>query len=148
MKKSNLPLPSQGSSMAMAVLLLEQISQAIQASMQREAKRSAADAYDHFREKAYKLLSHYVDHDLHEAFGWLAQIRGAAPKRLRGSVRDNNFHLGLLAMTGAAGVFMSPNKLRDLAKLMQQAHEDDVPPAEFNEFVSDTRKYARVSGRP
>lgn len=144
-KKKALSLPPAGASMAKAVRRLEQISRAIQKSVQKKrrvaanADRSPLDAYRHFRKKAFKLLDHYVENEMEAAFRFLAEMQGKGPKRSRGRVRGNDFHIGLLAMTAAAGDFMSRNRLRELAMLMQQARAEGIKDAEFNQFVARSR---------
>ena len=156
MKKTNLPLPPPGSSMAMAVHRLEQISCAIQKSVIERKGNPACDiplrtptkAYSHFRRQAFEVLAHYVDNDLQAAFGWLVAMHGQAPRRRRGSVKKNEFHLGLLAMSAAAGTFMSLNRIRDLARNMQDAYERGIEPADFNNHVVRARKQDWASREP
>ena len=156
MKKLRLPVP--GSSLAGAVWRLEEISCAIHKSVQ-EYKNSARSggqlrtpsrAYEHFRKKAFKLLSHYVDTGFQDAFRFLLAMKGRTPSRMRGSVRGNEFHFGLLAMSAAANIqpnegkdFMSRNRLRELAALMNQAHQEGIKEADFNDFVARERRSAR-----
>lgn len=134
----------------MATLRLEEISKAIQHSVTEKRTRTnggpsptvSGVAYRHFRQKAFRLLSHYVDNNFDDSFYWLLAMRNQLPKRTRGSVAGNPFHLGLLAMTAAAGEFMSRNKLRDLAAEMQCGHALGILPAEFNAYVSGARRRA------
>lgn len=152
MSERNLALPPAGSSIAMVTHRLEEIACAIHATVQRKKAAAAeedrlrvpVDAYEHFRRQAFKLLAYYVDNGFPAAFQWLLQMHGKGPRRSRGSVQGNEFHLGLLAMTAAAGQFMHRNKLRDLAFLMQQAHIDGIAPMQFDKFVPQARKRARI----
>ena len=148
--KRELPLPPAGSSSAMVTYRLEQIACAIQQSVQE--KKAAAvdedrlkvplDAYAHFRRRSFEVLTHFIDNDFQAAFGWLLEMHAAKPQRSRGDLRGNDFHVGLLALTAAAGEFMHRNKLGDLAKVMRQAHGAGVATAEFNDFVAMARKNA------
>jgi hypothetical protein len=150
MTKRKPPLPPSGSSIAMVTYRFEEITCRIHATVER--KKAAApeeyrlsaplEAYAHFRSRAFELLSYYVDNGFQAAFRHLLEMHGERPRRSRGSVRGNDFYLGLLAMTAAAGQFMHRNKLRDLAALMQRAHIEGIAPAEFDEFVPRARKTA------
>lgn len=130
---------------------LEAIACAIQQTVQKKKAIARGqmrlapppEAYAHFRQRAFKVLSYYIENDLQAAFGWLLVIYEKHPKRSRGSVRGNDFHLGLLAMTAAAGRFLHPNKLRDLALLMQQARSGGVTATEFEGFRLTVLKKAR-----
>lgn len=131
--------------MALAVLRLETISRAIYETYSSLANSDAGsnDAYAHFRARAYLLLSHYLDNGLQDAFQWLLMMNNAAPKRTRIPLQENPFHWGLLAMTAAAGTFKSPNKLRDLAFAMKEAHAAGVPWSKLEAFIFDRRKRGR-----
>ena len=131
--------------MSFAVLRLEVISRAIHqsyASLGGPAPGQTS-AYVHFRARAYRLLTHYVDHGLADAFQWSLMMSGAAPKKRRIRMHENAFHWGLLAMTSAAGTFMSPNKLRTLGALMKQAHAEGVAETELESFIRGQRKRER-----
>lgn len=143
-----LQLPLASASMALAVYRLEAISRAIHRTYRRKSTGQGAasarlKAYAHFRSKAYLLLSHYVEHGLQEAFKWLLAVHGASPKRARISLQQNPFHWGLLAMTASAGVFMSPNKLRQLAMELQAAHVEGVPEKRLESYLRDRKRRAR-----
>lgn len=143
------PLPPPESSIALTTYRLEEIARAIQKSVRKKARRPRlnlrvpAESYIHFRRQAYELLSYYVDHDLQPAFTWLLAMHDKAPKRLRGSVRGNDFHLGLLAMTAAAGQFMHRNKLRELATAMQRAHAEGISKVDFERFRNKLQRVGR-----
>lgn len=141
-------LPPASSTMAFAVLRLESISRAIHKTYcsMMDSDGGSTAAYEHFRARAYLLLSHYIDNGLRDAFQWLLMMNEAAPRRTRISLKDNPFHWGLLAMTAAAGPFMSANKLRDLAAFMNQAHAIGVPWAELEAFIRNHRKQERREG--
>lgn len=149
--KTILSLPPVGSSKAKATHRFEEISQKIYETVagkradaaKEHPMKVSREAYAHFRQRAYKLLSYYVDNEFQEAFRWLLEMYGKAPKRSRGSVKENDFHLGLLAMTASAGQFMHQNKLRDLAARMKEAYEGGVAEAEFDKYVSQARRKAR-----
>ena len=155
-KGMRLTLPAPGSSMAFVTYRLEEIACAIHDTVKKRKSAARAegrlstplDAYAHFRSRAFKLLGYYIDNDFHPSFRWLLEMHGKRPQRSRGSVRGNQFHLGLLAMDAAAGQFMHPNKLRDYAVLMQQARSKNVLPAAFDTFVRLTRKDAHEGRVP
>lgn len=144
-----LQLPPASASMALAVYRLEAISRAIHRTYRRKSRKGQGaasarlKAYAHFRSKAYLLLSHYVEHGLQEAFKWLLAVHGASPKRTRIPLQQNPFHWGLLAMTASAGVFMSPNKLRQLAMELQAAHAEGVPEKRLERYLRDRKRGAR-----
>jgi hypothetical protein len=146
--KKALNLPQSDASMAAVVLRLEDISKAVQATFGRMLKVPGQlapnpEAYAHFRVRAFRLLVHYVDSDRQEAFRWLLLMYGAAPKKARIRLQENPFHWGLLAMTAAAGPFMSRNRLRTLAAIMKRAHEQHIDVSEFEEFARGNRFEAR-----
>ena len=148
----DLKLPVSGASMPLAVFRLEAISCAIRQSFNGLAtgqhnigSKTGGDAYTHFRSRAYRLLTHYVDHDLQDAFRWLLLMKGAAPRKTRISLDQNPFHWGLLAITAAAGTFMSPNKLRSLGSLMKRAHAQGIKEEGFEAYIRRTRKDDRMT---
>jgi hypothetical protein len=131
--------------MAFAVWRFEAISRAIHSSFTSKLKKPGQlapnlDAYGHFRNRAFRLLTHYVDTDRSEAFRWLLMMYGAAPRKTRIPLSDNPFHWGLLALTSAGGTFMSKNKLRSLAVLMKRAHAEGLSEADFETFVQHERR--------
>jgi hypothetical protein len=143
---SLLDLPDSSASMPLAICHLEAISVAIHDRFAAGADSRtppSLEAYARFRTSAYRLLTHYVDQGLDEAFRWLLVINDAAPERTRITLEENPFHWGLMAMTAAAGTFMSPNKLRDLGASMKRAHAEDVLKDDFEVFIRGLRRRQR-----
>lgn len=146
--EENLQLPDADAPIALAVYRLEAASSAIYQAFRNiidddqesppEVLRLKANA--HFRSSAYKLLSHYVEHRQQEAFRWLLEMHGAAPKRARIPLDRNPFHWGLLAMTAAGGRVLSRNRLRDLGVQLQEAHAMRVQVEQLESFIAAYRR--------
>lgn len=157
MAKLGIALPSRHASMATSVCRFERISQAIHKSYVRIVRNDPvplrlsvpAKAYQHFRKRAFTLLSYYVDQDLTQAFHWSLAMADALPKKERTSLYENPFYWGLLAMAKAAAVsdaavpFMSPNKLRELSRHLQLAHQGRIRPDDLETFLKESRKQKR-----
>ncbi len=144
-------LPVRGSSVALSMYRLEvasrDIHEKLQASLARSSRNSTLfpplNAYVRFRRKAFKLLAHFVDAELTEAFGWYLIVSGKARNRPRASLEYNPFHWGLLAMSAAAGTFMHPNKLRIIAMHMQTAHAAGISDADLEAHIQSQRRAER-----
>lgn len=147
---NDLTLPSRAASMATAVYRFEEISRAITLTLhdiQRDARNISSGATlsnEHFRSKAYKLLTHYVDHGFQASFRWVLCMRGKEPKTVRITLEENPFHWGLLAMAAASEQVLSRNKLRDLGKDLHAAHAGGIQNDDLESFI----KFRRLSRSP
>lgn len=145
-------LPDRGDRLTLAAYRLETIARAIHVSFIRLSTRPVGDlglsvpreAYVHFRLEAFRLLTHFVDEGLQGAFKLSLMASNAMPKKVRPSVADNPFHWGLIAMSAAAGPFMSRNKLLDLANQMRRAHANGTSIADFEVYRKRERKNAAI----
>jgi hypothetical protein len=79
---------------------------------------------EHFKQKAYKLIRHYVQNGHEAVFANIVNEVPTSPTT-RIKLEDNPFYWGLLAMA-EPGVLYSVNQLRRIALGFLDAHKHDV----------------------